>query len=152
MRRYVIAVSIAAFALLLTGSYFISRCSVPKLQTGTILLLGTEISVQVVSRNQELARGLSGRAELANNSGMFFIFSTDDRWGIWMKAMRFPIDIVWLSSDLKVVDIKTEVRPDTYPAVFKPATAARYVLELPSGWTSAHSVAIDNTATLSLSN
>lgn len=50
-----------------------------------------------------------------------------------MKDMNFPIDIVWIGEDWKVVSINTLVNPDTYPEVFYPALPVKYVLELNSG-------------------
>ncbi len=94
-------------------------------------------------------QGLSGRASLAPNTGMLFVFEHRGDWGIWMKVMHFAIDIVFIgdTSDPKVgsvVAVYEDVSPDTYhqtpPKIFYPPLAVPYVLELPAGWAAAHGV------------
>ena len=42
------------------------------------------------------ALGLGNRSNIASDQAMLFIFDTSDRYGFWMKDMRFPIDMLWL--------------------------------------------------------
>jgi uncharacterized membrane protein (UPF0127 family) len=106
-----------------------------------VTLGNTAINVEVVDTDASRERGLSGHAQLAEGEGMLFVFETDDQWGIWMKDMKFPIDIVWAAADGTIVTILRNVAPETYPMVFTPASPARYVLELPAGYVDAHQVA-----------
>ena len=104
---------------------------------------GVHVAVQVMDTPKMRAQGLSGREKLSEREGMLFVFSEDDRHSFWMKDMRFPIDIVWLSQSGEVVDIQHSVSPDTYPTYsFAPQKVARYVLELSAGWTRRHGVGI----------
>lgn len=77
--------------------------------------------------------GLSGRACMPSNSALIFLFPTDDKFGIWMKQMRFAIDVVWLDKDRKVVSVEKNMQPNSYPKVFYPTSDARYVVELNKG-------------------
>lgn len=77
--------------------------------------------------------GLSDRPCIPDNGAMLFLFASDDRFGIWMKDMRFPIDVVWLDKDKKVVTIDKNMKPDSYPKVYYPSDDARYVLEFKAG-------------------
>ncbi|MFZ3020420.1 MAG: DUF192 domain-containing protein [Minisyncoccia bacterium] len=77
--------------------------------------------------------GLSGTNKLEPNQGLLFVFPENDYWGIWMKDMKYPIDIIWLTEKGEVSYIKQNVSPDTYPEVFYPPVLERYVLELPAG-------------------
>lgn len=81
----------------------------------------------------ERTKGLSGTSELETNQALLFIFPNNDYWGIWMKDMNYPIDIVWLTEKGEVSYIKENVDPKTYPEVFYPPVLERYVLELPAG-------------------
>mgnify|MGYP001568095727 FL=1 len=100
------------------------------------------ISVAVDVADTEVLReqGLSGRSDLPSGRGMLFVFESDGLWGIWMKDMQFPIDIVWAGADGKVITVADNVAPETYPKVFSPSAPARYVLELPAGFAAAHGV------------
>jgi uncharacterized protein len=91
-------------------------------------------NVLIADTDERRIRGLSYREKLDEHLGMFFIFDYSDRHGIWMKEMKFSIDILWLNSHLKVVHVEKDVSPETYPAVFKPSADARYVLETNAGF------------------
>lgn len=107
----------------------------------TIAVASTTLSVDVADTESLREQGLSGRASLAEGSGMLFVFDQDGQWGIWMKDMRFSIDIVWIDAQGSVLTIAPAVSPGTYPKVFYPSAPARYVLELPAGWAAAHGIA-----------
>lgn len=97
----------------------------------TILKIGAgELQVEVADTDAERILGLSGRNELPRDQGMLFVFPTSDRHGIWMKEMNFPIDVIWLDEEMRVVHIEREVRPETFPYVFYPTMSAKYVLEV----------------------
>lgn len=86
--------------------------------------------------NDESSRtqGLSGVSELAVNGGLLMDFQQSGQWGIWMKDMVIPIDIVWVNNDKRVVYIKEAVSPSLGTSVIlRTKDPARYVLELPSG-------------------
>src|SRR6187397_2216267 len=53
-----------------------------------------DIEVEVVSSQAELTKGLSGRQALPPNHGMLFMFDDDGYQPIWMKDMKFNLDIV----------------------------------------------------------
>jgi len=80
------------------------------------------------------AKGLGGRPCILPNQGMLFVFSKAGQYAFWMKDMRFPIDILWINPDHKVVGQEIDVEPNTYPDRFvnKPENPAQYVLELKS--------------------
>jgi len=90
-----------------------------------------QIKVELANNEYKQIKGLSNRASLAQGQGMLFIFSSEDIPGIWMKDMNFSIDVVWLSEQGKVIYLKENVSPDTYPKVFKSKQVSKYVLELP---------------------
>jgi hypothetical protein len=51
--------------------------------------------------------------------------------GIHMLFVRFPIDVVFLDDDKKIVDVKAHVRPWVGTAF--PRSLFRYAIELPAG-------------------
>lgn len=108
--------------------------------TKTIYAHSIPIEVEVVSSAADRERGLSGRASLKPGHGMLFVFDAEGEWGIWMKDMNFPIDIIWANSDGRIVSVVSNASPDSYPTVFKPAVAARYVLEVPAGYAAQNNI------------
>jgi uncharacterized membrane protein (UPF0127 family) len=101
---------------------------------------GTAVQVDVATAPAEREQGLGGREHLAPDTGMLFIFPEDGMYRFWMKDMRFPIDMLWLTADGTIVGVHADVLPSTYPETFGADVPARYVLELPAGYTQAHDV------------
>jgi uncharacterized membrane protein (UPF0127 family) len=99
----------------------------------TVLFSDSTFSVAVSRTTAELRKGLSGSDPLLSGQGMLFVFPEDGRYGIWMKDMNYPIDVLWLSSDKKVVHIREGFLPSSFPEVEHPSSSARYVLELSAG-------------------
>lgn len=94
----------------------------------------TAFIVEVSDTDKKRAKGLSGRKELEPDKGMLFIFSEEDRQGIWMKDMEINIDIVWINSHFEVVHIEKDVSPDSFPKVFRPFQLAKFVIEMNAGF------------------
>jgi len=82
----------------------------------------------------EQQKGLSIFDTLPPATGMFFIFDKDDQYGIWMKDMKFAIDIIWIDSEGRIVDIVENATPESYPKIFTSKKPAPYVLEVASGF------------------
>lgn len=94
---------------------------------------GHTLRVNVADDAGERTAGLSGRDNLDGSQGMLFIYEDNTNACIWMKDMKFSIDIVWISADGSVVHMERNVSPETYPNEFCSESAAKYVLELPAG-------------------
>lgn len=114
----------------------------------TIQLKGQTVRVSVADTGSTRGQGLSGRAGLAADEGMLFVFPEDGEYAFWMKDMLFSIDILWLSANGEVVYMAQNISPDTYPQSFRSDVPARYVLELPAGYAGAHGVSVGDIARL----
>ena len=62
---------------------------------------GVVVSVEVSQSDVELSTGLMFREGLSPGSGMLFVFDSEGEYGFWMKNVSFPLDIVWLDSNLR---------------------------------------------------
>lgn len=109
--------------------------------------LRAELAQTTVERQQ----GLAGRTELARDQAMLFVFERDERWNIWMKGMRLPIDIIWLDRHKKVIHITPDVWPDAEPhEQYLPDKPARYVLEVAAGTAKQQGITVGTQAKFSL--
>ena len=113
------------------GDYLTCRASY--LKDRVVQVNGKELQAEVADSAAERITGLSGRKCIGENQAMLFVFEQPGQKGIWMKDMKFPIDIIWLDENHKVVKVQSNVSPDTYPAQFSNEEAAKYVLELKAG-------------------
>jgi hypothetical protein len=119
----------------------------------TDLWLGDGIfKIDVASTNAARVQGLSGRTGLDVDHALLMIFPNESRWGIWMKDMNFPIDIVWLNKEKKVVYIVKNAPFDDQTTIYSPEKPALYVVELPAGTTKAKSILVGETALFQVSD
>ena len=109
-------------------------------ETRSIEISGRMVQAEIADTPAEREKGLSGREELAPGEGMLFVFPEDGVYSFWMKDMRFAIDILWISREGVIVDVRENVSPESYPAAFTPRGEARYAVELPAGYAEEYSV------------
>lgn len=107
-----------------------------------VLLGETTFKVEIVDTQDKRTLGLSGRESLPDDSGMLFVFENSYFHGFWMKDMNFPIDIIWLDENLKVVHIEKNVQPESFPEVYLPDKPALYVLEINAGEAEKNSIKV----------
>lgn len=94
----------------------------------------TCVELEVVSTDAALQKGLSGRSHMPVNHGMLFDFGQEGYRCMWMKDMRFSLDMIWLDGNAQVIDVTTDVMPETYPEEkFCGQAPARYVIEVNAG-------------------
>ncbi len=112
----------------------------------------TCVDAQLVSTPQDMARGLSGHAPLADRQGMLFVFDDASTHGFWMKEMLFDLDIVWIDEQSNIVHIEHDLKPCTAAGcpVYSPNLPSHYVLEVPAGFCAKHRWAIGTHLTLAL--
>ena len=128
-----------------------------ELLTSEVQIGNVKLTVEIADSQEERERGLSERASLDDDKGMLFIFKNPGRYGFWMKDMSFPIDIIWIDESWKIVDIKTNVSPATYPKSFFSVRSAKYVLETNAGFVNKNNIklgdyTVSRMSTLSLSS
>ena len=111
------------------------------------LIVGdAQIKVELAESQGARAQGLGGRKSLPQDQGMFFIFEKSEAHPFWMRDMQFPLDIIWLDENYKVVYIEKDLNPDTYPKSFGPDVPTKYVLETNTGWTEKNKITLGSQA------
>ncbi len=91
---------------------------------------GVHIQVRVADTDKTRELGLSYFKSLPEKQGMLFVFPQVGIYSFWMKGMNFPLDIIWMDENLKIVDRLINVDPSTYPETYTPSASAVYVLEI----------------------
>lgn len=123
----------------------------PQLRPRATVVLGEGMfKSRVAQTREQREKGLSGAQHLANDEAMLFVFDTSDKWAIWMKGMKIPLDIVWLDKDQSVIYIVKGASPNDYPKSYIPDDPALYVLELPAGSVDAKRIKLGSKALLNL--
>jgi uncharacterized membrane protein (UPF0127 family) len=112
----------------------------------------TTLSVMVADNPVSRAKGLSRRTTLSENEGMLFVFDSPTRPGFWMKDMNFPIDIIWINDENRIVGVEKNASPASYPQSFYPSSDVRSVLEVTAGFFDNHSLKVGDSFSLESQN
>src|SRR3989344_4284483 len=150
---FFIVVVLLVFGRGFTSAGFLSNTATSSGQTsrmkGNVSLTAKTLSIdaQVVATPSDRKKGLSGRESLPLNHGMLFVFEQKAQYGIWMKDMQFPIDIIWIGEDKRIVDIVFSAtvekgKRDSELTVYKPKEAAKYILEINAGLSRLHELSV----------
>jgi len=123
----------------------------PPLVTGTLVIAGrVTLTVELARTVEEQVRGLSGRPGLKPGHGMLFVYDRPHPVSIWMKDMRFPLDIIWIRAG-RIVAIEKHAPPLTSAGPERVYTAtADLVLEVPAGFADRQKIRVGDSVQASL--
>lgn len=137
-RLTIIALGLMAVALIY-ARFSAFRPKLTILQVG-----GAKVEIEIADTIGKQRQGLSGRAALAPDRGMYFPMGMASGHTFWMKDMRFPLDIIWIRAG-RIVDISENVPPpvgDTQPVSVRPKEPADAVLEVNADFTEKYGIKI----------
>jgi uncharacterized membrane protein (UPF0127 family) len=103
------------------------------------------IHVDLAITPDEQAKGLSIKTALNDSEGMLFPFETPGDYSFWMKDMKFPIDIIWIDSNNKIIHIEKNLQPCVFFILcpsYSPHANSKYVLEVNSNFTSKNNITV----------
>src|SRR5918999_4179028 len=92
------------------------------------------VRVEVAADPAARARGLMGRRQVPEGTGMVFLYPTEVTEAFWMRNTLVPLSIAYVAGDGRVVSV-AEMTPcpaDPCPS-YAPAGPSRYAVELAAG-------------------
>ena len=101
------------------------------LPTTQMTLGGQSYVMEKATTGDEQERGLMYRDSLPDGHGMIFIFDNDSTTPFWNHDVRFPIDVIFIDKQAKILSIQ-QLQPydDTNT---KPVPSYHWVIELNKG-------------------
>lgn len=113
------------------------------------------VEAKVAATSAERKQGLSNLESLPLGGGMLFVFENEGKYGIWMKDMKFAIDVAWIDSDRKIVDMAKNIPPEPDKkekelTIYKPQFGATYILEVNAGLLALHGIQVGDTVEFEL--
>ena len=144
--RIQVLVPITIAAIIVGVAGIISLPSDIKLESvefpkGTVKIDDVVLEVQIADTEPRRVRGLMFQNQLPLDEGMLFVFDDISKISIWMLNMQFPLDIIWIDDNDKVVFIEKNVPPCkttletvTCPTYNGGSLDAKYVLEVTAGF------------------
>jgi uncharacterized protein len=132
---------------LLLFSLFLNSCS--SKENNSVMISNSEgskeVKVEIADSLEERALGLMFREFLDDDEGMLFIFEDEDYLSFWMKNTLIPLDMIFISEDFEIVDIKQAVPCREDPCIsYKTLEPAKYVLEVNGNFTIKNNIKIGN--------
>ena len=123
----------------------------PPLPMGRVVIAGrVTLTVELARTPEEQVRGLSGRPGLKPGHGMLFVYGRAHPVSIWMKEMRFHLDIIWIRAG-RIVAIEKNAPPLAPDGPERVYTAiADLVLEVPAGLTDRQKIRVGDSVQTTL--
>ena len=121
----------------------------------TVGFAHASVIAEIADTPEARMKGLSGRRSLPEFNGMLFVMDKADYVGIWMKDMKFPIDILWIRNGV-IVDMEENAPPpapgsrDDMLPVYHPDVPADFVLEVRADFSRMHHVHIGDSVAIQL--
>ncbi len=89
------------------------------------------IVVEIADTPQERSQWLMHRTQLDTWKWMIFLFETSAKYSFRMKNTLIPLDMIWIDSSFKIVDIQTAQPCQTEPCKqYEPTEKAQFILEI----------------------
>ena len=116
-------------------SLILAACA-PTSKTYPLYVSGNDgwicFNVELANNPRSRAKGLMHRDKLSESEGMLFIYEQPLRVFFWMKNVTFPLDILFISQNGRIENIKENAQPfdeTPIPSVYR----VKYVLEILGG-------------------
>ena len=97
------------------------------------------LDIEIADSDSARERGLMEREQLPENSGMLFVFESEEERSFWMANTPLSLDIMFIDADLEIVSMEKYARPYSTERILSNAPA-QYVLEVPAGFADSHGV------------
>ena len=91
-----------------------------------------QFEIEIADNDYERETGLMHRESMLDTHGMLFIFEQEQPLSFYMKNTQLSLDILFIDSAKKIVDIHKNTTPYSLKNVISSAPA-QYVLELNAG-------------------
>ncbi|MGN6622748.1 MAG: DUF192 domain-containing protein, partial [Candidatus Nitrosocosmicus sp.] len=99
------------------------------------------------------AKGLSIKNSLNDSEGMLFPFDKPGDYSFWMKDMKFPIDILWIDTNNKIVHIEKNLQPCIFFLLcpsYSPHSNSKYVLEINADLTTRNNITVGDSVYINM--
>ena len=100
---------------------------------GQVTVNNNTWSVEITRTEQDRINGLSNRKTLYGKRGMLFAFDKSGPQSFWMKDMLISIDMIFFDDNWQIVEIDSNLSPNSFPQTFGTKIKSKYVLEINAG-------------------
>jgi uncharacterized membrane protein (UPF0127 family) len=116
-----------------------------------VAFAGGTIRAELATTAAQRSTGLMSRPSIAADSGMIFVWPTDQNpqlSGFWMFNTNFDLDIAFLDANKRVINIEQMTRLTT--TLHRATAPFRYAVEAPRGWFASRGVSVGAAANFTI--
>lgn len=110
-----------------------------KLRTVKLWLGPEEMTAEVAMTQEEVNTGMMFRTNIAENTGMLFVFGKPWQASFWMKNCPLPLSAAFIDPAGTILELHEFHAQDTNP-VIAVSHNVQYVLETSQGWFEEHHI------------
>ena len=115
---------------------------------GQVIISGVVWTVVVANNDIDRVQGRSNKSLLYPQQGMLFAFNDLGKHLFWMKDMLIPLDMVFFDNNWKIIDIESNLQPDTFPNTYGGNINSQYIMEVNANEASAYGLKVGDRAIL----
>lgn len=97
------------------------------------------VSLEVAESDSKKAYGLMNRTQLGEDRGMIFIYDSEANRTFWMKDTLIPLDIIFLNSELEIINIEPAKANQTSER-YRSQEPSQYIIEMNRGWAESNNI------------
>ena len=97
------------------------------------------LQIEIADTDQKRSQGLMYRKKLDANSGMLFVFPSEQYMRFWMKNTYIPLSIAFIDRQGKILEIQ-DMKPLDDSIIYSSKSKALYALEVNQGWFDKNSI------------
>lgn len=105
------------------------QLTLKKAETDSII---ATLDIEIADDDYQTQTGLMYRSSMEENHAMLFIFDDEQPRSFYMKNTQFPLDLIYINGDKKIVSIQKDAKPLDETSL-PSEEAAKYVLEVNAG-------------------
>ena len=111
----------------------------PKLRTIKLWIGTQEIETETAVSVTEISTGMMFRTNMAENTGMLFLFAGPDQRSFYMKNCVIDLSAAYIDTE-GVIDQIVDLHKAVETPVASRSDQIKYVLEVPRGWFGRHNI------------
>lgn len=121
--------------ILLISAFLFLTSILPSCAQNLAILNKKTINIEFADTLQKRQQGLMNRSKMNYNEGMVFLFEEKEAVNFWMKDMKIPLDLIFISDDKIVKIIKNVPVCQNAPCPIYPSThKINKVIEVNAGF------------------
>lgn len=111
------------------------------LNTTEITIGNTTITAWIANTEQSRETGLMNISNLSERNGMLFVFDEPGVYSFWMKNTLVPLDILFVSSNMTIVNVQTMTPCTQDPCeIYSPPSMVKYAIEVNGGFADEYNI------------